>query len=73
MLVITCDELLRYTNEERQKWRDWLLGHPAAMEAPVQPGGRLPTVGKLIDHIFLAERRHLQRLTRRAACRTRPV
>jgi uncharacterized damage-inducible protein DinB len=36
------------------------------MEAPVQPGGRLPTVGKLIDHIFLVERRHLQRLTREA-------
>jgi uncharacterized damage-inducible protein DinB len=57
------DELLHYTNEERQKWRDWLLVHPAAMESAVQPGGRLPTVGKLIDHIFLVERRHLQRLT----------
>ena len=33
------------------------------MDAAVQPGGRLPTVGKLIDHIFLVERRHLQRLT----------
>jgi uncharacterized damage-inducible protein DinB len=33
------------------------------MEAVVQPGGRLPTVGKLIDHIFLAERRNLQRVT----------
>jgi len=33
------------------------------MEAPVQPDGRLPTVGRLIDHIFLVERRHLQRLT----------
>ena len=29
----------------------------------MQPGGRLPTVGKLIDHIFFAERRILQRLT----------
>ena len=28
----------------------------------MQPGGRLPTVGKLIDHIFLVEQRHLQRL-----------
>jgi len=28
----------------------------------VQPGGRYPTVGALIDHIFLVERRHLQRL-----------
>ena len=30
---------------------------------------RLPTVGKLIDHIFLVERRHLQRLTRASRCR----
>ena len=63
MLNLGYDELLRYTNEERQKWNDWLLAHPAATEAPVQPGGQLPTVGKLIDHIFLAEQRFLQRLT----------
>jgi uncharacterized damage-inducible protein DinB len=56
-------ELLRYTAEERDKWRAWLMVNPTAMEAPVQPGGRLPSVGKLIDHIFLVERRHLQRLT----------
>ena len=63
MLSITFDELLRYTNDERDKWRAWFLANPAAVDAPVQPGGRLPTVGKLIDHIFLVERRHLQRLT----------
>ena len=62
-LTITFDELLRYTNGEREKWRTWLAAHPAALDAPVQPGGRLPTVGKLLDHIFLAERRILQRLT----------
>jgi uncharacterized damage-inducible protein DinB len=62
-LGLGFDELVRYTNEERDKWRGWLLSHPEAMDAPVQPGGRLPTVGKLIDHIFLVERRHLQRLT----------
>src|SRR4029079_12420905 len=33
-----------------------------ALEMEVQPGGRYPTVGALIDHIFLVERRHLQRL-----------
>jgi uncharacterized damage-inducible protein DinB len=60
---ITFEELVRYTNMERDKWRHWFAGHAAAVEAPVQPGGRLPTVGKLIDHIFLVERRHLQRLT----------
>ena len=28
----------------------------------MQPGGRFATVGSLIDHIFIVERRHLQRL-----------
>jgi uncharacterized damage-inducible protein DinB len=63
MLTLTYDELLRYTNGEREKWRAWFLAHPAAMDAPLQTGERFPTVGKLIDHIFLVERRHLQRLT----------
>jgi len=62
-LALTFDELVRYTNMERDKWRLWFGSHAEAVEAPVQPGGRLPTVGKLIDHIFLVERRHLQRLT----------
>ena len=60
---LSFDELLRYTNEERDKWRRWLGEHPEAMEARVQPEGRHPTIGKLIDHILLVERRHLQRLT----------
>ena len=63
MLTLTYDELLRYTNGERDKWRAWLAAHPAAIDAPLQGGERFPTVGKLIDHIFLVERRHLQRLT----------
>jgi uncharacterized damage-inducible protein DinB len=60
---LSFTELLRYTDEERVKWRSWFASNPAAIEAPVQPGGRLPTAGKLIDHIFLVEQRHLQRLT----------
>ena len=55
-------ELLRYTQEEREKWRGWFVAHPDALEVEVQPGGRHATVGSLIDHIFLVERRHLQRL-----------
>ena len=62
-LHLSYDELLRYTSAEREKWRVWFGRNPAAVDALVQPGGRLPTVGKLIDHIFLVERRHLQRLT----------
>jgi uncharacterized damage-inducible protein DinB len=56
-------ELLRYTQEERDKWRAYFVAHPDAMQVELQPDGRYPTVGLLIDHIFLVERRHLQRLT----------
>ena len=35
-LTITFEELLRYTNGERDKWRKWLTDHSAALEAPVQ-------------------------------------
>ena len=62
-LHLSFDELLRFTSDEREKWRRWLQSHPDAMDATLQPGGRFPTVGKLIDHVFLVERRHLQRLT----------
>jgi uncharacterized damage-inducible protein DinB len=61
-LALNFDELVRFTNAEREKWRTWLIAHPEAMELPVQPGARHATVGKLIDHIFLVERRHVQRL-----------
>jgi uncharacterized damage-inducible protein DinB len=61
-ITLAFDELVRYTNEEREKWRSWLALNPGAVDAPVQPAGRFPTVGKLIDHMFLVERRHLQRL-----------
>ena len=62
MLTLAFDELHRYTLDERDKWRRFLESHPEAMDAPIQAGGRFPTVGKLIDHIFLVEQRHLQRL-----------
>ena len=61
-MEMTYDEFLRYTNEERDKWRAWFASHPDATAIEVQPGGRFPTVGALVDHIFLVERRHLQRL-----------
>lgn len=62
MLTLDFEELHRYTLEERDKWRLFFELHPDAMDAPIQSGGRFPTVGKLIDHIFLVEQRHLQRL-----------
>jgi uncharacterized damage-inducible protein DinB len=58
---LTFIELVHYTNEERDKWRAWFTTQPDGTEIEVRPGGRYPTVGMLIDHIFLVERRHLQR------------
>ena len=62
MLTLGYDELLRYTQEERDRWRRFFAANPQALESAVQPGGRFATVGKLIDHTFLVERRHVQRL-----------
>lgn len=62
MLTLAYDELLRYTMEERDRWRRFFALHPEAMELPLQGGERFSSIGKLIDHIFLVERRHLQRL-----------
>ena len=62
MLTLGYDELLRYTQEERDRWRRFFTTNPQALESAVHPGGRFSTVGKLIDHVFLVERRHVQRL-----------
>jgi uncharacterized damage-inducible protein DinB len=62
MMQLSFAEFDRYTQEEREKWRMWFSVHPQAMEIELQPGARFGSVGALIDHIFLVERRHLQRL-----------
>ena len=61
-LTLTFDEFLRYSDEERAKWRRFFTEHPAALELPLQNDGRFNTIGRLVDHIFLVEQRHLQRL-----------
>jgi uncharacterized damage-inducible protein DinB len=61
-LTLAFEELLGYTEEERAKWRRFFADHAAALEVPLQKTDRFNTIGKLIDHIFIVERRHLQRL-----------
>lgn len=61
MLTLSFEELLSYTNEERDRWRRFFIDHPDALASPVQPAAA-ETIGRLVDHIFLIERRHLQRL-----------
>ena len=62
MLSLTYDELLRYTAEERDKWRRFFGTHPDAVGVAIHPDDGFDTAGKLIDHIFLVERRCVQRL-----------
>lgn len=66
MLSLSLQELLAFTDEERERWREWLNSHPNALDLRMQPEGRFATVGALIDHIFLVETRHLARLQRQA-------
>jgi uncharacterized damage-inducible protein DinB len=62
-LSLGIDELLGYSGEERTKWQQWFTGQPSsALEASVQRGARFTTVWSLMDHIFLVEKRHTQRL-----------
>jgi uncharacterized damage-inducible protein DinB len=62
-LALSVDELLVYTNGERSKWEEWFGRQPpAAVRAPLQRDGNYPTVWRMMDHIFLVEKRHTQRL-----------
>ena len=62
-LTISLDELFGYTEGERAKWERWFGSQTgAALAAPVQREGRFLTVWQLVDHIFLVEKRHTERL-----------
>jgi uncharacterized damage-inducible protein DinB len=67
-LSIQINELIGYTDWERQKWHERLQRH-GAEALKVNPGpngdGRFHTVGELIRHIFSAEKRYIDRLSDR--------
>ena len=65
MISLTLGELLEWTAEERAKWLPWFKQNPTALSVAVQPGGRFPTVASLIDHIFVVEVRHTNRLMKK--------
>ncbi len=54
--------LMTYSDQERGKWRNWIEADPTRLTIPFQRGGRFPTVGSVLDHVFLVERRHLTRM-----------
>ena len=54
--------LLGYSDHERAKWQAWIAVDPSRLHIAFHSGGRFPTIGRLLDHIFLVEQRHLSRL-----------
>jgi uncharacterized damage-inducible protein DinB len=58
-------DLIQYTGWERRKWHEFLLGkgdQVLQISAGPNGDGRLNNVGDIIKHIFLAERRYIERL-----------
>lgn len=60
MTALTLDELLAWTEEEREKWDSWFARHPDALGF-VLAGDRFGTVAGLVGHIFEAELRQSHR------------
>jgi uncharacterized damage-inducible protein DinB len=61
-IALELAALMTYSDQERSKWRTWIEADPARLSIPFQQGGRFPTVGSVLDHVFLIERRHLTRM-----------
>jgi uncharacterized damage-inducible protein DinB len=60
-MQLGLDELVRYTDEERSRWESWFRENgPDLLRMPI--GGREPTIGALILHIFGPELRYVERI-----------
>lgn len=65
---LNLNELIDYTDWEREKWHDWLRQHGdqvLAIGAGPHGDGRFQTIADLVKHIFSAEKRYVDRLSNR--------
>jgi uncharacterized damage-inducible protein DinB len=60
--ALSFRELLDYTQEETERWEAWLRAQDAAVLELGLGDGRWSTVGELIFHTFMVERRYADRL-----------
>jgi uncharacterized damage-inducible protein DinB len=66
---LSLNDLMEYTDWERQKWYDWLQQHGdqvLKIDAGPHGDGRFQSVGQLVRHIFSAEKRYVERLSGRS-------
>jgi hypothetical protein len=54
-------ELMAWTDEETRRWEAWFGERPGALAVSLGEG-RWKTVGSLIYHVFMVERRYAERL-----------
>jgi hypothetical protein len=60
LINLTLNDLMDYTDWERQEWYAWLQQHGEEVlkiSAGPHGDGRFETVGELVRHIFAAEKR----------------
>jgi len=65
-IQISLNNLIDYTQWEREKWHDWLRqqGKNVLTTSTGPHGdGRFESIGDVIRHIFSAEKRYIDRLS----------
>jgi uncharacterized damage-inducible protein DinB len=65
---LALDDLLDYTDWEREKWLQWMRQRDeGVLEISAGPhgDGRFESTGELVRHIFSAEKRYVERLSGR--------
>ena len=73
---LSLDDLIDYTDWEREKWREQLRQQGnEVLKTSIGPhgDGRFSTVGDLVRHIFSAEKRYVERLLGRPLSDTSSV
>src|SRR5713226_7739809 len=73
---LSLNDLIDYTDWERQKWYEWLRQHGEQVlkiTAGPHGDGRFETVGEVVRHIFSAEKRYVERLSGRALTDTATI